>query len=231
MTGRRRERVVPAAIFDVDGVLLDSEPVYFRVQQEMLRERGHDIGWEEYTGTLGLTVLQAWERLAATRGLAGDPARLAAEEDARAIEAFAAGVEPVPGVRAFLEDLAGAGWALAVASSGSRDVIDAKLRGLGLEEAFGTLASGDEVTRGKPAPDLARLALSRLGVPPQHAVVLEDTSFGLRAARAAGCVPVWISGVAVKPVRRRWWDARWEDFRGRTAGDLVALLHGTATPG
>lgn len=216
----------------MDGVLLDSEPVYFRVQRAMLQERGYDLGWEEYTGTLGLTVVQAWERLVRTRGLAEDPAALAAEEDARAIDAFRRGVEPMPGLVSFLEALGETGWALAVASSGSREVIAAKLRGLGLEWTFGTVASGDEVRRGKPAPDLVLLALSRLGVPAGQAVVLEDTSFGLRAARAAGCRTVWISGAATRQVARRWWDERWPDFRDRSPADLARVLPaGVSGPG
>ncbi|MFR9725216.1 HAD family hydrolase [Streptomyces sp. MS19] len=172
-------------IFDCDGVLVDSEPLALRVCVEL----GAELGWpltereivDRFLGRSEQAVrLQVAERLGealAERWGEEYRARLAAAVDAELTE--------VAGVSAALDALGPLPHC--IASSGGHDKMRRTLSRTGLYERFaGRIFSATEVARGKPEPDLFLYAAERMGVAPEHCVVVEDSQYGVRAARAAG---------------------------------------------
>jgi HAD superfamily hydrolase (TIGR01509 family) len=192
-------------------VLLDSEPVYFQIEREMLAEHGATLEWSEYIETLGHTVWAAWQRLVSVHGLNEDPRALGLEESRRALERFRQGVTSSPGILEFIRRLRAAGVAIGIGSSSDRPLIDAKLAGVGVTDVD-AIASGDEVERGKPDPALFLLTAERLGIAPEHCVVVEDSRFGLEAARRAGMQPVFFDRYATAEPDASLYVARWSDF-------------------
>jgi HAD superfamily hydrolase (TIGR01549 family) len=177
-----------AVIFDMDGVLLDSEPVYDRATTAFVEELGFEADPRVYDLVRGLTVIDVWEVLAHHFGIDRPVAELAAESVRRLNGFFASaeGIEPRPGVTELLDELAAAGLPLAVASSSPRERIAIILRRLGIDHRLPTRVGGDDVVRGKPDPEVFLRAAEQLEVAPEHCVVIEDAARGVAAALAAG---------------------------------------------
>lgn len=173
-----------ALIFDCDGVLIDSEPISVRELGRMARAGGAPVSDETIFATMiGLSMASILDRLRAEHGvdltpeLPGHRARLS--------EAFAAELQAMPGIHAALDALDD--LPRAVASSSTHARLGQTLRLTGLWGRFAPrIHSGEDVTRGKPAPDLFWLAAERLGVRPEDCIVIEDSPAGVTAARAAG---------------------------------------------
>jgi HAD superfamily hydrolase (TIGR01509 family) len=174
---------VELVIFDCDGVLVDSDRISLRVQAEWIRELGLEMTYEdcvrEFLG-LGMpdTLRILVERL-------GRPLPRGWEADlAEAVrEAFQEELEPVEGVVGALEEI---DLPTCIASSGSHRKMEMTLGLTGLRDRFeGRIYSGEEVRCGKPAPDLFLHAATSMGVAPERCVVIEDSPFGVTAARAA----------------------------------------------
>jgi HAD superfamily hydrolase (TIGR01509 family) len=175
-------------VFDCDGVLVDSEPISNRVLAEMLVEQGLQITPEharrEFQGLLlGEVVARAEQALG--RAL---PARWAECYERRRDRVFAAELCAVPHAREAVEAVRAAGIGACVASQGRLRKTRRSLTRTGLLELFGEgeLFSAESVERGKPHPDLFLHAAAAMGVPPQAAIVVEDTPSGVRAGVAAG---------------------------------------------
>jgi len=174
-----------AVIFDMDGVLVDSEPLQEAALAEFLARRGKAMTHLAYAATIGLSHQAFWATLIASLDL-----DMTIEDGVREHEALLlprlAGVPPTPGARELVRGLASLGIPLAVASSSFRPIVDATLRAIGLADAFGAVVSGEEVQHGKPDPEIFLLAAQRLGVAPGACVAVEDSPHGVRAAIAAG---------------------------------------------
>lgn len=191
MNGRLR-----AAIFDVDGTLVDSERHGHRVAfNQAFAEFGLPDVWDERTYGELLAVTGGQRRIdgwLARRGVADEErAALAPALHRRKTAIFnelvAAGrVPPRPGVGRLLAELVGAGVRLAVATTGSRGWVEPVLALAGGGVAFEVVVTGDEVTERKPDPEAFVVALDRLALTPAHAVAVEDSGNGVRAAVAAG---------------------------------------------
>lgn len=182
--------VASAVIFDMDGVLLDSEPLHEQVTKSVLAECGvTTAGGGPY---VGMTTRESFAQICREFGLPHDPAELDARYTARVIPLLRERAAPLPGVPDVLRALRARGLRLALASSSGLDVIEATLEGLGLRGLFETVVSAADLPRGKPAPDVFLEAARRLGVAPEACVVIEDSERGVQAARAAGmrCVAV-----------------------------------------
>lgn len=173
-----------AVLFDMDGVLVDSEPAQCEVTRRMMA--GYGVAWEETGEFLGCTDLEMFTALVARHGLPDDPMALTTRRAALMVEAIGNGVMPLPGVPAIPRALATRGYRLAIASSSALPIIEAVVDALDARSLFETLVSGLEVPRGKPAPDIFLEAARRLGVPPARCLVIEDSRNGMLAAKAAG---------------------------------------------
>lgn len=176
--------MIDAVIFDMDGVLIESEEVWDAVREAYVRERGGRYDEEIQRAMMGMSSHE-WSRyLHETAGLAESPDTINAEIVERMLAAYREQLPLVDGAVAAVERLA-ARYPLAVASSSNRPLIDAVLDGSGLQGFFRATVSSEEVARGKPAPDVYLEAARRLGVAPERCAAIEDSHSGIRSARAA----------------------------------------------
>jgi HAD superfamily hydrolase (TIGR01509 family) len=184
-----------AVIFDMDGVLVDSEPVHFATTNAVLARRGASIGRDFYDLRLGLPEADFFADVVRHLGLE-EPPRALAEERVRESLAALAGADllPTDGALECLLLLRADGRRLALASSATRAQVSLVVDKLGLRRVLSALVSVEDVARGKPAPDLFLEAARRLGVEPGACLVVEDAVAGVLAARAAG-----MSAVALPP--------------------------------
>jgi HAD superfamily hydrolase (TIGR01509 family) len=174
-----------AVIFDLDGVLVDSEQVWDRVREEFARERGGRWHPNARRDMMGMSSNE-WSRyMSEELGVPLPPeeiseavARLVAEEYRRELPLIPGAVEAVSRIAER--------WPLGLASSSNRSIIDLALERAGIADRFAVTVSSEEVGRGKPAPDVYLESAARLGVENSRAAAIEDSTNGLLAARAAG---------------------------------------------
>ena len=181
-----------AVIFDMDGVLVDSEPTHFQAMRLLLGEHGVEYTEADEERFYGCTDRDVFGQLKVRYGLSASVDELADGWIAHVVSLLPGQVGPMAGVPDVLDELGGRGYRLGLASSSSRPIIETTLRVLGLSSAFETTVSGRDVLRGKPAPDIFLEAARRLGAEPGQCLVIEDSHNGMKAAIAAGmaCVVV-----------------------------------------
>ncbi len=186
---------IEAVIFDMDGVLIDSEPVHFATTNAVLARRGTCIDRDFYDRRLGLPELEFFRDVVAHLGLRDAPAELARERIRESLAALAgADLLPMDGALECLLVLSADGRRLALASSATRAQVALVADKFGLRRVLTALVSVEEVGHGKPEPDLFLEAARRLGVEPAACVVVEDAVHGVRAARAAGMAALALPG-------------------------------------
>jgi sugar-phosphatase len=188
-----------AAIFDMDGLLIDSEPYWKDSEREVFGSVGIDITDEMAAITAPLTTRQVAEHWYRVRPWTG---RTIAEMETAVIARVAALVRDrgaaLPGVREALALCARQDWRVALASNSPATLCHLVLEVLGIAPAFRAVVSADEVERAKPDPSIYRLAARKLGVAPEECVVFEDSPTGVRAARAAGMCVVAIPSAGMR---------------------------------
>ena len=190
--------MIEAVVFDLDGVLLDSEQVWDSAREELARERGGRWHENAQRDMMGMSSLE-WSRyMHETIGLPEPPEEISAEVVRRLAELYREHLPVLPGAREAVERLAGR-WPLGVASSSNRELIDLVLEELAVADLFQATVSSEEVERGKPAPDVYLEAARRLEVDPTRAAAVEDSENGLRAARAAAMRVVAIPNAHFPP--------------------------------
>ena len=178
---------MPALIFDMDGVLVDSEPLHFAVEREVFADLGLHIDAHEHHALVGMTPLHIWQVLRERYQLEATAEELKQQEADRKMHHFEQQEIPlVEGVDRLLERLRTEEIPLALASSSPRRIIELFIRKTDTARFFTFTISGEEVPEGKPAPDIFLEAARRLKVPPERCTVIEDSHNGLRAALAAG---------------------------------------------
>jgi HAD superfamily hydrolase (TIGR01509 family) len=178
--------MVAAVVFDMDGVIIDSEQVWDEVREELVADWGGRSRPEAQRAMMGMSSHE-WSRyLHEVVGLREPPDVINGEVVRRMLARYEVELPVVPGAVDAVRRLASAGFRLAVASSSNRELIDAVLRRLGLTALFGVTVSSEEVKRGKPAPDVYLEAARRLGFDPARCAAVEDSASGIRAASAAG---------------------------------------------
>lgn len=175
-----------AVVFDMDGVLVDSEPMHVDAMRQLLRPYGIAYTDSENEEFFGFTDPEVFRVLRARYGLEPDDHALTQRRAALLVELTRKRTVPMPGVPDVPKALHGLGYRLAVASSSALDVIRATVDVLGIAALFETLVSGLEVGRGKPAPEIFVETARRLGLAPRACLVIEDSRNGLLAAKAAG---------------------------------------------
>jgi HAD superfamily hydrolase (TIGR01509 family) len=174
-----------AVVFDLDGILIHSEEVWDAVRARYVRERGGRYDGEVQRAMMGMSSGE-WSRyLHEHAGVADEPEEINAEVVRRMTAAYREELPLADGAVEAVRRL-GARWPLGLASSSNRPLIDAVLELAGLNGAFRASVSSEEVSRGKPAPDVYLEAAVRLGVALHDCVAIEDSQSGIRAARAAG---------------------------------------------
>jgi HAD superfamily hydrolase (TIGR01509 family) len=176
---------VQAVVFDLDGVLLDSEQVWDEIREQLARERGGTWSDTAQKDMMGMSSPE-WSRYMHERvGLPESPEEINAEVVRRLQARYAEELPLLPGAVEAVHRLA-ARWPLGLATSSNRPVIDTVLEAAHLTPFFAATVSSEEVARGKPAPDVYVEAARRLGVDPRRAAAIEDSHNGIRSARAAG---------------------------------------------
>jgi beta-phosphoglucomutase len=175
-----------AVLFDMDGVLVASGPAHAASWRVLARRHGIELSDERFRETFGLTSRDI-VRIIWGNHLSDDQVRAIDDEKERIYRELITGMIPLTiGVREMLDGLRAAGCVLAVASSGPRENVELVLCESRLEPYFACTVCGDEVRRGKPAPDCFLLAAERCGASPAACVVVEDAAVGIEAALAAG---------------------------------------------
>ncbi len=173
-----------ALIFDCDGTLADSMPLHWQAWQVVAPRHGIHFTEERFYSLGGVPSRDILKMLSAEQGLTLDPLLVAREKEVAYLELLAH-IGPIEVVVGIARQHAGK-LPMAVASGGTRRVIELVLAHLGIRELFTAVVTSDDVVRQKPAPDIFLEAARRLGVPPQFCRAYEDTDLGLRAIRAAG---------------------------------------------
>jgi HAD superfamily hydrolase (TIGR01509 family) len=177
--------VIEAVVFDMDGVLIDSEPVWERVRRKFVAEHGGRWPQDAQGRLMGMSTAEWSAYMGSEFGLPLSPPQVAELVVAAMAGEYRAHLPLLPGAVDAVRRLS-ARWPLAVASSAPKSLIDAVLDAAGLRQAFTAAVSSEEVPRGKPAPDVYLEATTRLGVHPASCAAVEDSSNGLRSAAAAG---------------------------------------------
>ena len=181
--------MVAAVVFDLDGVLIDSEPVWEQVRREYVAEHGGRWRPDSQQRLMGMSTPEWSSYLATELGVDAPPSRIAHEVVEEVGRRYETDLPLMPGAVDAVQRLASR-WPLGLASSAARPLIDRVLAATGMTSLFEVTVSTEEVRRGKPAPDVYLTVAERLAVAPAQTVAVEDSSNGLRSASAAGMVVV-----------------------------------------
>jgi HAD superfamily hydrolase (TIGR01509 family) len=182
----RSDRTYNAVIFDMDGVLTDSEPLYLEATNAVLAPLGRRLTGKQSRAFMGTSVTNSWQGIMEALGLEGELDRYVQDYDRELLRLLAQPKEPLPGVRSLIDRLRRKRVPLGLASSSWRTWVDTVLGAAGLTGLFDVVVAGDMVENEKPAPDAYLAAARELGIAPSRCIALEDTPAGLAAARAAG---------------------------------------------
>ncbi len=183
-----------AVLWDMDGTLIDSEDFHWISWRNTLANEGITISREQFLSSFGQrndSIIPRW------LGAASTPERI--ERIANAKEELYRhlvrkdGISPLPGVASWLHRLHKEGWLQAIASAAPRANIDTVLEALSATHIFQGIVSADDVHRGKPDPEVFLIAASRVGVPPDRCIVVEDAVAGVQGARSAGMKSIGVN--------------------------------------
>jgi HAD superfamily hydrolase (TIGR01509 family) len=176
---------IDAVVFDLDGVLLDSEHVWDEVREQLAYERGGRWSERAQADMMGMSSSEWSQYMHDTIGLQEPPERINEEVVSRMLTRYERELPLIEGAVAAVRRLA-ATFRLALASSSNRPLITAALEGAGLAPLFEVTVSSEEVARGKPAPDVFLEAARRLALAPARCAAIEDSGNGIRSAHSAG---------------------------------------------
>jgi len=190
--------VIQAVVFDLDGLLIDTEQVWDEVREALVRERGGRWHDRAQADMMGMSSTE-WSRyLHEELGLAEPPEELSRLVVERMQDRYRAGLPILDGAVEAVQRLAGR-WRLGLASSSNRPLIDLALAEMEVTELFAATVSSEEVDRGKPAPDVYVEVARRLGVAPRQAAAIEDSGAGIRSAKEAGMTVLAIPNAHFPP--------------------------------
>ncbi len=188
-------RNIKAILFDMDGVLINTEPLHYRMWKEVFHRRGVEIDYNGYKGCIGTTHDFLMELILKNYGVdfRGDEKL---RDEAMAVKKrliAKEGFPEMPGVKEMLQGVYEAGYLLAIASSSPVSFIELAVDYIGVKQYFHVINSGDNVAHSKPAPDIYLDTAKKLNVEPKDCIVLEDSTNGIASAVAAGmtCVGLY----------------------------------------
>jgi HAD superfamily hydrolase (TIGR01509 family) len=189
---------VEAVIFDLDGVILDTEELWDGVREGLARERGGRWSDRAQADMMGMSSPEWSAYMHDVVGLPEPPKEINREVVARMLDRYSERLPLIDGAVDAVERIA-TRWPLGLASSSNRELIDRALEVSGLAPLFRATVSSEEVPRGKPAPDVYLETARRLGVDPAAAAAIEDSANGIRSAHAAGMRVIAIPNAAFPP--------------------------------
>ena len=193
-------KLTRAVLWDLDGTLVDSGDYHWRSWRDTMRVEGVELTYQQFLDSFGQKndrILTAWLGEAATSDVIrriGD-----AKEALYRQLAVAEGLAPLPGAAAWVERLHDAGWKQSIASSAPKENVRVMLDVLNLDRYFDAIVSAEDVTAGKPDPQVFLAAAAKLHTPPTSCVVVEDAAAGIEAAKRAGMKCIGVSTSAVLP--------------------------------
>ena len=174
---------MPTVIFDMDGVISDTELLHAQTEATVLGSRGINVEAQELLRHAGISSEQVFREYLEQSKIDVDEL---VQEKYAALLSLANEIRAIPGVSNLIRSFKQQGWKLGVASASRRDFVQLVLSSLRLQDYFDITVTVHEAGRGKPAPDVFLLAAKRLGADPKECIVIEDSRSGVEAARAAG---------------------------------------------
>jgi HAD superfamily hydrolase (TIGR01509 family) len=190
--------VIEAVVFDLDGVILDSEELWNEVREGLARERGGFWSKRAQADMMGMSSKEWSQYMHDVVGLSDPPEEINREVVRRMLDRYTERLPLIDGAVEAVERMA-AHWPLGLASSSNRELIDRALEVSALAQYFRATVSSEEVGRGKPAPDVYLEAARRLQIEPSRCAAIEDSASGIRSAHAAGMLVVAIPNPAFPP--------------------------------
>lgn len=185
-----------AVIFDMDGVIVDSDRMIYELEQVMFKELGIEVSAEDHLAFVGMTSPKFWVAVKDKYGLKQSVEELTDSFREVSYDYFeTCEIEPMDGLLFFLEDLRAHGVKVALASSGGFKRIDLIMKRLGLDDVFSVRVTAADVVHGKPDPEVFLKAAEKLGVVPAECAVIEDAKLGVDAANSAGMFSIGFNAV------------------------------------
>jgi HAD superfamily hydrolase (TIGR01509 family) len=178
---------VRAAIFDMDGLMVDTESLYFQAESEVARRYSKTFTVEVMQKMMGHKSTRSIQIMMESLGITGVAEEIETLRDSLYKDLLIRGIEPMPGLLDLLDWLEDHGYRKAVATSSKPVFKDIVFDHLALNHRFESVITSENVSEGKPSPQIFRLAVRRLELVPTQCIVLEDSHVGLKAAKAAGC--------------------------------------------
>jgi HAD superfamily hydrolase (TIGR01509 family) len=216
--------VINAVVFDLDGVLIDSEPVWELVRRQFVAAHGGHWPPDAQSRLMGMST-QEWARyLSEDLGVGLPPGHVAEQVIDQMAARYREHLPLMPGAVAAVRRL-GARWPLGLGSSAPASLIESVLVTAGLREEFVVVMSTEQVPSGKPAPDIYLAVTARLGVPPDECAAIEDSTNGLRSAAAAGLAAIAVPHPRYPPDPTALAQAKLvlTDLTGLTVSAITAL--------
>ena len=186
------KKTYKAILFDMDGVLLDSEPLFLRAINDALGEYGVDIISDEENRSflIGTTIYQTWDRIKSVRKLDKSVEALISDYEHHVLQIFGGTLDARPGVTALVNFCQSKSIPIAVASSSQHRWIDLKLNAIGLSGAFDSVMGGDDVINGKPDPEVYLRSAEKVGQIAEDCIAIEDSPVGIASAVASGAYTI-----------------------------------------
>ncbi len=208
------DKPVKAIIFDMDGVLVDSEPHHDRIEKKLFAKLELDIGDDEHSTYMGKATDMMWKEISRNKKLKQKVEELVELNNQEGINYFTAlkKIEPMPGIEKVLKKMILIGTPMAVASSSSPEIIDIILKRTGLSKYFLHIVNSSVVGKSKPEPDIFLHAAGLLSVKPDECIVIEDSTNGIRAAKAANMYCIAYNGASSKNQDKSLADEQIEDY-------------------
>jgi HAD superfamily hydrolase (TIGR01509 family) len=222
-SGDRESTMIKAVIFDMDGVMIDSEPLWEKTERKLLARRGIDYSPEYRDQIVGLNQNDSGTLLIDTFKLEETVSDIINERVDILTEIYEEELELVPQLVPLLEDLRMENYPLAVASSSPLRVVDFVLEMFSLHEYFLEVVSGDCAENGKPHPDIYLQTAERLGVKPEDCIAIEDSINGVKSAKAAGMFCIAIPDKRLSPDKFNEADMIMDSLEELSAGLLKSI--------
>jgi HAD superfamily hydrolase (TIGR01509 family) len=207
-----------AVIFDMDGLMIDSEKVYFEAGRQIAREFGKEVSDQTLGRMMGRKPLESVALFAHELNISEPPDSLLKRREARVVRVLERGIDTMPGLDFILKELYPS-RPLAIATSAPGYIVDVVMRKLELRDFFKVIQTSDDVTLGKPDPEIYLKAMAKLKVKPSESIVLEDSSNGALAGKRSGAYVI-----AVPSAYTRDQDFSFVDFVARDLTDAATHI-------